>query len=98
MTLLKLVLEREKAIVDFLLSKIYSIVSFDDYFKSFELLRRWTMKHHPEVYYSSSDFEAIDKEMMTDEAAEQARANEQARVRGEEGGEGPENVLVDSHV
>lgn len=53
------------------------------------------MKHHLEDYYSSIDFEAIDKEIMTDEAAEQARANEQAGVRGEEEGEGPENVLVD---
>ena len=51
MTLLKLELEREKAIVDFLLLEIYSIVTFDDYFKSFELLWRWTMKHHLEVYY-----------------------------------------------
>lgn len=56
------------------------------------------MKHHPEDYYSSIDFAAIDKEIMTDEAAEQARANEQAGVRGEEEGEGPENVLVDPHV
>ena len=91
MTLLKLELEREKAIVDFLLLEIYSIVTFDDYFKSFELLRRWTMKHHLEVYYSSIDFKAIDKEMMTDEAAKQAQANEQVWVRGE----GLENVLVD---
>lgn len=98
LTLLKLDSKSEKAIADLLLLETYSIAAFDKYFKSFKLLRRWTMKHHPEDYYSSIDFEAIDKEIMTDEAAEQARANEQAGVRGEEEGEGPENVLVDPHV
>lgn len=54
------------------------------------------MKYHSKaVNYFDLDFEAIDKEMIADEEAEQARANEQAVVEGGCEGEGPEEVLVD---
>lgn len=60
------------------------------------------MKHHTEFNYSNIEFEAIDKEIMADEAAKQVRANEQAGVEGEDEGEGPEdapaNPLVDPLV
>nr|POF03270.1 hypothetical protein CFP56_44189 [Quercus suber]POF23232.1 hypothetical protein CFP56_76528 [Quercus suber] len=80
--MLKLNFEREKAVAEFLSSKTYSIATFDEYFKGFELLRQRTMKHHTEFNYSNIEFVAINKEIMTDEAIEHARANEQAGVEG----------------
>ena len=45
------------------------------YFKGFELLRRWTMKHHSlAVAFSSLDFEKIDIEILEDEAKEMEQA------------------------
>ena len=45
------------------------------YFKGFELLRRWTMKHHSlAVDFSSLDFEKIDIEILEDEAKEMDQA------------------------
>lgn len=42
------------------------------YFKGFELLRRWTMKHHSlGVDFSGLDFEKIYMEILEDEAKEQ---------------------------
>ena len=42
------------------------------YFKGFELLRQWTMKHHSLVVdFSSLDFEKIDTKILEDEAKEQ---------------------------
>nr|POE46779.1 hypothetical protein CFP56_42811 [Quercus suber] len=84
--ILKLNSECEKALAEFLSSKTYSIATFDEYFKGFELLQQWTMKHHTEFNYSNIEFKAIDKEIMVDEAIEQARANEQAGVEGGEEG------------
>lgn len=80
--MLKLNSECEKAMAKFLSSKTYSIATFDEYFKGFELLQQWTMKHHTKFDYSNIEFKAIDKEIMADEAVEQARANEQAGVEG----------------
>ena len=45
------------------------------YFKGFELLRRWTMKHHSlAVAFSCLDFEKIDIEILEDEAKEMDQA------------------------
>ena len=42
------------------------------YFKGFEFLRRWTMKHHSlAVDFSGLDFEKINTEILEDEAKEQ---------------------------
>ena len=57
------------------------------------------IKHHSEVVdYSDLDFEAIDKEMMTDKELERARANEQAGVESGDEVEGPEGAPVDPCV
>ncbi|KAK9990986.1 hypothetical protein SO802_025971 [Lithocarpus litseifolius] len=40
------------------------------YFKGFELLRRYLVKHGPEIDLEDLDFEAIDKEIEADEAAQ----------------------------
>ena len=45
------------------------------YFKGFELLRQWTMKHHSLVVdFSSLDFEKIDTKILKDEAKEREEA------------------------
>ncbi|KAK9996708.1 hypothetical protein SO802_021394 [Lithocarpus litseifolius] len=44
---------------------------FIQYYKGFELLRRWMMKHHSQAMdFSNLDFEAIDTEVLVDEAKE----------------------------
>lgn len=40
------------------------------YFKGFELLRKYLTKHNPSINLEGLDFEAVDKEMEVDEAAE----------------------------
>ena len=48
----------------------YSIVLFSWYFKGFELLRRYLVKHPAGVDLPSLDLEAVDQEMAADEAAQ----------------------------
>nr|POE86858.1 hypothetical protein CFP56_24853 [Quercus suber] len=69
--LLKTDEERENVIQKFKLSEEFSDLQFLQYFKGFELLRRWTIKHHSSaVDFSSLDFEKIDTEVLEDEAKE----------------------------
>ena len=52
-------------------SEEFSDVQFMQYFKGFELLHRWIMKHHSlAVDVSSLDFEKIDTEILEDETKE----------------------------
>nr|POE55520.1 hypothetical protein CFP56_65374 [Quercus suber] len=63
--------EREKVIQKFKQSKEFLDLQFMQYFKGFELLRRWTMKHHSlAVDFSSLDFEKTDTKVLEDEAKE----------------------------
>ena len=48
----------------------YNTVLFSWYFKGFELLRRYLVKHPTRVDMKSLDLEEVDKEMATDEAAQ----------------------------
>ena len=48
----------------------YNTILFQWYFKGFELLRRYMIKHSSSVDLENLDFEAIDKEMEEDEAAQ----------------------------
>ena len=59
-----------KAIHTFQLTDKYNVVLFDWYFKSFELLRRYLVKNGHEIDLEDLDFEAIDKEIEVDEAAQ----------------------------
>nr|POE57833.1 hypothetical protein CFP56_76368 [Quercus suber]POE62721.1 hypothetical protein CFP56_26481 [Quercus suber] len=69
--LLKTDEERENVIKKFKQSEEFSDLQFLQYFKGFELLHRWTMKHHSSaVDFSSLDFEKIDTEVLEDEAKE----------------------------
>ena len=47
---------------------IFNIL-FLNYFKGFELLRRYLAEHNPGVNLNGLDFEAIDKEIIAEEAA-----------------------------
>ena len=56
-------------------------LQFIQYFKGFELLWRWMMKHHNLVVdFSNLDFEKIDIEILADEAKEQEETEVDAIV------------------
>ena len=70
--LLKTNEERDKTIQKLKQSEEFLDLQFMQYFKGFELLRWWTMKHHSlAMDFSSLDFEMIDAEIREDEAKEQ---------------------------
>ena len=59
-----------KAITAFQTTEEYNTILFQWYFKGFELLRRYMIKHGSSVDLENLDFEAVDKEMEEDEAAQ----------------------------
>ena len=59
-----------KAVNAFQTTEEYNTILFQWYFKGFELLRRYMIKHGPGVDLENLDFEAVDKEMEEDEAAQ----------------------------
>ena len=59
-----------KAITAFQATEEYNTILFQWYFKDFELLRRYMIKHGPGMDLENLDFKAIDKEMEEDEAAQ----------------------------
>ena len=59
-----------KAVNAFQTTKEYNIILFQWYFKGFELLRRYMIKHGSGVDLENLDFEVVDKEMEEDEAAQ----------------------------
>ena len=58
-----------KAVKGFQQIEKYNIVLFSWYFKGFELLRRYFIKHPFGVDLENLDLEEVDKEMATDEAS-----------------------------
>ena len=64
------------AIRAFQLTKEYNTVLFSWYYKGFELLRRYLVKHPSRVNLENLDFEEVDKEMEVDEAAQVAATTE----------------------
>ena len=58
-----------KVVFAFRTTKEYNTILFQWYFKGFELLRRYLVKHGPGVNLEDLDFEAVDKEIEADEAA-----------------------------
>ena len=88
--------KREKSVADIQESEAFGIITFDQFFKGFELWQRWTLKHlFTAIDYSDLDFEAIDKEIM---ANERARANEKAGVEGGDEGEGLVDAPIDPPI
>ena len=59
-----------KAVIAFQTTEEYNTILFQWYFKGFELLRRYMIKHGPGVDLENLDFEAVDKEMEEDEVAQ----------------------------
>ena len=59
-----------KAVTAFQTTEEYNTILFQWYFKGFELLRRYMIKHDSGVALENLDFEAVDKEMEEDEAAQ----------------------------
>ena len=47
----------------------YNTILFQWYFKGFELLRRYLIKHGPRINLEELDFEAVDKKIEEDEVA-----------------------------
>ena len=52
-----------KAVLAFQTIEEYNIILFQWYFKGFELLRRYLMKHGPGTNLENLDFEAVDKKL-----------------------------------
>ena len=59
-----------KAITAFQTTEEYNTIQFQWYFKGFELLRRYMIKHGPGTDLEDLDFEAVDKEIEEEEAAQ----------------------------
>ena len=59
-----------KADYAFQTTEEYNAILFGWYFKGFELLRRYLVKHGPEVDLEDLDFEAVDKEIEANEASQ----------------------------
>ena len=75
-----------KALEGFQQTKEYNSVLFSWYFKGFNLLRRYFIKHPSGVDLEKLDLEEVDKEMAADEAAQSFTAETDA----------PENALESS--
>ena len=65
----KLVTIAARSVEAFQTTDEYNTVLFSWYFKGFELLRRYLVKHPSRVNIESLDLEEVDKEMALDEAA-----------------------------
>ena len=59
-----------RSVKDFQQTDEYNTVLFSWYFKGFELLRRYLVKHPTGVDLQNLDLEVVDQEMATDEAAQ----------------------------
>ena len=83
-----------KVVQAFHLPEEYNTVLFSWYYKGFELLRRYMVKHPFGVNLEELDFEEVDKEMEADEAAQVATALEENAPKSNilE----PEDTLVDT--
>ena len=71
-----------KAIEGFQQTEEYNTVLFSWYFKGFELLRRYFIKHPSGVDLEKLDLEEVDKEMAADEAAQSSTAETNAPETG----------------
>ena len=63
-----------KAVEGFQQTEEYNSVLFNWYFKGFELLRRYFIKHPSGVDLEKLDLEEVDKEMAADKAAQSSAA------------------------
>ena len=75
-----------KAVEGFQQTEEYTTVLFSWYFKGFELLRRYFIKHLSGVDLEKLDLEEVDKEMDADEAAQSSAAETDAPENARESG------------
>ena len=95
--LLKTDEKRDKIVQKFKQSEEFSDLQFMQYFKGFELLRQWTMKHHSlAIDFSSLDFEKIDTEVLEDKAKELEEAKSGAVEKAIEGKDANESTAPPS--
>ena len=81
--LLRTSVEWEKVVDQFMKSEQFSDLQFIQYFKGFELLCRWMMKHHClAVDFSNLNFKKIDTEILDNEAKELEETDATAAVGG----------------
>ena len=59
-----------KAVHAFQATNEYNTILFQWYFKGFELLKRYLIKHGPRTNLEELDFEAVDKEIEADKVAQ----------------------------
>ena len=74
----KLVTIAARSVEAFQTTDEYNTVLFSWYFKGFELLRRYLVKHPSGVSMESLDLEEVDKEMALDEAAQSSAPGDEA--------------------
>lgn len=60
--------EVEEAVKNFKVSKEYSDRLMVEYVDGFKLLRKYVIKHHPDLNFSSLDIEEVENEMLASEA------------------------------
>ena len=74
-----------KAVQAFQIIEQYNIVLFNWYYKGFELLSRYLVKHGLEVDLDNLDFKSINKEMEANEVTETTGTNNEnpAELEGE---------------
>lgn len=63
-----------KAIHAFQTTDEYKTILFQWYFKGFELLKRYLIKHSPGTDLEELDFEAVDREILADKTAQAAQS------------------------
>jgi len=76
-----------KAVLAFQTTEKYNTILFQWYFKGFELLRRYLMKHRLGTDLENLDFEAIDKEIEADETAQAVQASGEDPSKADKGGD-----------
>ena len=67
-----------KAVEAFQQTEEYNTVLFSWYYKGFELLRRYLVKHPSRVNLENMDMEVVDQEMAVDEASQSTAPAEDA--------------------
>ena len=75
------------AVLTFQTTEEYNTILFQWYLKSFELLRRYLMKHKPGIDLEDLDFEAMDKKIKADEAAQVVQAPGEDPSKADKGGD-----------
>ena len=79
-----------KVVLAFQTTEEYNTIFFQWYFKGFELLRRYLLKHGPGTDLENLDFEAVDKEIEVDEAAQAVQpSSEDPFVADKDGDDAP---------